>query len=159
MTAPAIQPPGDASWLLWANLALLPLWPLAWTAPLLRTGLLPFFDGTEISVFSALGALWSEDILLALLIGLFGVAMPLAKTLALAAVHARRLGPAALPALEALGKLSMADIFLLALTIVIAKGVGLGRIEAAWGLPLFAACVLLSMLLSHLTARRLRSLS
>ena len=144
--------------LFWANAALLLLWPVAWAAPLLHTGLLPFL-GEDVSILSGLASLWEADILLALIVGLLGVLMPLVKTLALAAVHTARLGPAAMPALEILGKLAMADVFLLALTVVIAKGVGVGRVETAWGLPLFAALVLGGMLLSHLTKKRLRSAS
>ena len=48
------------------------------------------------------------------------------------------------PALAILGKLAMADIFLIAIYIVVAKGVGVGRLETAWGLYLFTFCVLLS---------------
>jgi hypothetical protein len=42
----------------------------------------------------------------------------------------------------------MADIFLIALYIVIARGVGVGRVETAWGLYLFTAAVLASLALS-----------
>ena len=40
-----------------ANLSLLVLFPLAWFAPLLRAGLLPFFGLDEISVVTGLQAL------------------------------------------------------------------------------------------------------
>ncbi len=138
------------------NLALLVLYPVAWAAPLVRTGLLPFFEGEAISLLSGLQTLWLSDPLLAGLVALFGLVLPYAKTLALAAVHFGRLGARALPVIEVLGKLSMADVFLIALTIVIAKGVGVGRVDTAWGLPLFAGCVLASLALSLLTARELR---
>jgi hypothetical protein len=48
----------------------------------------------------------------------------------------------------------MADIFLIALYIVIAKGVGVGRLETGWGLYLFTACVLLSLWIASAEARR-----
>ncbi len=48
------------------------------------------------------------------------------------------------PITTILGKLAMADIFLIAIYIVVAKGVGVGRLETAWGLYLFTFCVLLS---------------
>lgn len=140
-----------------ANLALLALYPLAWSAPVARTGFLPFLPGEEISILSGLASLWEADRALALLVGLLALALPYAKTLALAAVHFGRLPPRALPALELLGKLSMADVFLLAMTIVIVKGVGVGRVETAWGLWLFAFCILLSLALSLITSRRHRS--
>lgn len=140
-----------------ANLALLVLYPLAWIAPVARTGFLPFLGGEDVSILSGLGSLWEADPALALLVALLALALPYAKTLALAAVHIGRLSPRVLPALELLGKLSMADVFLLAMTIVIVKGVGVGRVETAWGLWLFAFCVLLSLILSLITSRRYRS--
>lgn len=137
------------------NLVLLVLFPLAWTAPLFRAGLLPLFGLSEVSVISGLVALIEEDLFLALVVGLFALVAPLAKTLALAVVHlgfadARLLGP-----IKALGRLAMADIFLIALYIVAARGVGVGRIETAWGLYLFTFCILASLAVAHLTDRRL----
>ncbi|MEO0990507.1 MAG: paraquat-inducible membrane protein A, partial [Pseudomonadota bacterium] len=38
------------------NLSLLILFPISWFAPLMRAGLLPFFDLDEISVISGLQA-------------------------------------------------------------------------------------------------------
>jgi uncharacterized paraquat-inducible protein A len=139
-----------------ANLVLLALFPVAWFAPLLRAGLLPFFGMDEISVISGLGVLWEEAPLLAALVALFALAAPLAKSLLLAAVQwggpTRLLGPVHL-----LGRLAMADIFLIALYIVAAKGVGVGRVETAWGLWLFTACVLGSLLVAHFTERALQA--
>ncbi|WP_339948430.1 paraquat-inducible protein A [uncultured Albimonas sp.] len=142
--------------LIWANLALLILFPLAWAAPLVEAGLIPFLDGETISILSGVAALWADEPLLAGLVGLFGVAMPYAKTLALAGVHFGRLSSRWLPALEVLGKLSMADVFLVALAVIVAKGVGWGRVETAWGLPLFAGCVLASLAISLATGRARR---
>ncbi len=60
-----------------------------------------------------------------------------------------------LPVLNWLGKLAMADVFLIALYIVIIKGVGMAKIETAWGgLYFFTACILTSLVISHLTAKR-----
>ena len=56
--------------------------------------------------------------------------------------------------LELLGKLAMADVFLIALYIVVVKGVHLARVENGWGLYLFTFCVLASITASHLTAKR-----
>ena len=44
----------------------------------------------------------------------------------------------------------MADIFLIALYIIVVKGVGLARVEVAWGLYLFTACVLAAIAFGHL---------
>ena len=141
------------AWLAWANLALLVLFPLAWAAPLVTAGLIPFLDGETISILSGVATLWEDEPGLAALVALFGVAMPYAKTLALAGVHFGRLGSRWLPALAVLGKLSMADVFLVALGVIVAKGVGWGRVETAWGLPLFAGCVLASLAISLATGR------
>jgi paraquat-inducible protein A len=143
--------------LLLGNIALLALYPTAWAAPLVHAGFLPFLSGRDVSIFSGILSLWDSDRVLAALIALLGVAMPLVKTLALSAVHLGWIGPSALPTLEVLGKLSMADVFLLAVTIVVAKGVGIGRVEPAWGLHLFAFSVLASMAISHFTKRSLRN--
>jgi len=54
------------------------------------------------------------------------------------------------------GKLAMADVFLIALYIVLAKGVGVGTVETGWGLYLFTFCVLLSLLITEITKRQLK---
>ncbi len=128
-----------------ANLALLLLYPIAWAAPLARAGFLPWFSGSEISILGGVGDLWQADAALAVLVAAFAVLIPYAKTCVLAAVHAGWLGTRALPLIEAVGKLSMADVFLVALYIVVVKGVGIGHVSTAWGLWLFTACVLASM--------------
>jgi uncharacterized paraquat-inducible protein A len=138
------------------NLSLLILFPIAWFAPLLRAGLLPLFSLSEISIISGLQALWETDPSLALLVTALAIFAPYAKTIALALVHFGLLLDKALPALSWLGKLAMADIFLISLYIVIVKGIGIGRVETAWGLWLFTACVLLSLFLSILTSRLLK---
>lgn len=135
------------------NLALLVLFPLAWFAPLMRAGLLPFFDLDEISVISGLQVLWQKDVFLALVVTFLALVAPLAKVAGLALVQFRLASPRLMPALQMLGKLAMADIFLIALYIVLAKGVGVGRVETAWGLYLFTFCVLASFGLSSLHKR------
>ncbi|MBW4960596.1 paraquat-inducible protein A [Sulfitobacter sp. CW3] len=133
------------------NLSLLILYPIAWAAPLMRAGVLPLFGLTEISVLSGVRALWASDIFLALVVTVFAFIAPYLKTLGLALVHFGVLGPRALPALAFIGKLAMADVFLIALYITLAKGIGFGRIEVAWGLYLFTACILMSLWISWKT--------
>ena len=130
-----------------ANLALLILFPLSWFAPLLRAGLLPLFGLSEISVVSGLQSLWQVDPVLALLVTFFAVFAPMMKTIGLALIHFGLLAPRALPALHWLGRLAMADVFLVAIYIVAVKGVGLGTVETAWGLYLFTGCILASLLI------------
>ncbi|MBF9058873.1 paraquat-inducible membrane protein A [Rhodobacterales bacterium HKCCSP123] len=128
------------------NLALLILFPLAWTAPLMRAGLLPLFGLEEISVLSGLAALWrGGEVALALLVALFALVAPMAKTVALALVHLSRAPITLLPAVQMLGKLAMADVFLIAVYITLAKGMAVGRVETAWGLWLFTGCALASL--------------
>ncbi|MEM8980338.1 MAG: paraquat-inducible protein A [Pseudomonadota bacterium] len=139
-----------------ANAALLILFPLSWFAPLMRAGLLPFFKLPEISVISGLQSLWKSDILLALVVTFFALVAPLLKTLGLALIQFNLMSRATLPALTTLGKFAMADVFLIALYVVLAKGIGVGRVEVAWGLYLFTFCILASLVLSVLTARQLK---
>lgn len=137
-----------------ANLALLVLFPIAWFAPLLRAGVLPLFSLSEISVISGLQSLWGSDPILALLVTFFALFAPYVKTLGLALVHINWLDLRALPVLSWLGKLAMADIFLIALYITVAKGIGIGRIETAWGIYLFSGCIIASLFISQLTPRK-----
>lgn len=139
----------------YANLTLLILFPVAWFAPLLRAGIaLPLFGLSEISIISGLQELWQSDVILALLVTFFALFAPYLKTIGLALVQFDLLAPRALPALHLMGKLAMADIFLIALYIIVIKGVGLARVEVAWGLYLFTACVLAAITFGHLVDKR-----
>ena len=122
----------------------------------MRAGLLPLFGLSEITVLSGLAVLWDSDRVLAVLVALFALVAPYAKTAALAAVQLGLAPTRWLGAVKALGRLAMADIFLIALYIVVAKGVGVGRVETAWGLYLFTGAILASLALSHLTERALK---
>lgn len=137
-----------------ANLCLLILFPIAWFAPLLRAGLLPLFGLAEISVITGLQSLWRSDAVLALVVTGFAIFAPMLKTLGLALVQFGLLSGRAMPSLHLLGKLAMADIFLIALYIVVVKGVGLAHVETAWGLHLFTGCVVASLLIGLLTKGR-----
>ena len=134
------------------NLALLVLFPIAWFAPLLRAALLPWFGMDEISVISGLQSLWGTDPALALLVTFFAIFAPYAKTIGLSLIHWQLLKSSTLPVLNILGKLAMADVFLIALYVVLAKGIGHATIETAWGLYLFTACILASLAISWRTA-------
>lgn len=137
----------------YTNLALLILFPLSWFAPLMRAALLPVFGMDEISVITGLQALWGSDVVLALVVTVFAIFAPWLKTIGLALLHFGLLSPKTLPALHILGKLAMVDVFLVALYIVLMKGIGLATIEVAWGLYLFTACILASLAISIQTAR------
>ena len=135
------------------NLSLLVWFPIAWMAPLLKAGLLPFFSLSEISVLSGLQSLWEKDIFLAVAVTFFALVAPYLKTIGLALIHFNLASPKLLPSITLMGKLAMADIFLIALYIVIAKGVGVGRLETGWGLYAFTACVLVSLYCSLMSKK------
>ncbi|KII19249.1 paraquat-inducible protein A [Phaeobacter sp. S60] len=138
------------------TLSLLILYPVAWFAPLMRAGLLPIFGLSEISVITGLQSLWGSDVILALTVTAFAIFAPYLKTIGLALVQWGLLDMRVQPVLHVLGKLAMADVFLIALYITLAKGIGYATIETAWGLYLFTGCILASIVLSLLTARHLR---
>lgn len=143
----------------YANLSLLILFPIAWFAPLMRAGLgLPLFSLDEISVISGLQSLWKSDVFLALLVTFFALFAPYMKTIGLALIHFDLLNAKVQPVLHLLGKLAMADIFLIALYITLSKGIGIGKIETAWGLYLFTACIIASLGISYLTERRQKAM-
>jgi paraquat-inducible protein A len=147
------------------NLTLMVAFPIAWFSPLLTTALVPplhlpvwlggntLFEPITLTVISGIQKLLETDILLALVVTVFAMVAPLLKCLGMALIHFNLLTDAAQPVIMTLGKLAMADVFLLALHIVIAKGVGVGQIEVAWGLYLFTAAVLTSLGISLLTKR------
>lgn len=137
----------------WVNLALLVLFPVSWFAPLMRAGLLPIFGLSEISVVTGLQSLWQSDVVLALVVTFFAIFAPMLKTLGLALVHIGWLDARATPVLGVLGKLAMADVFLIAIYITLAKGIGLGHVEPAWGLYLFTGCIVLSLIVGILSRK------
>ena len=137
------------------NLLLLSLYPVSWIAPLAHAGFLPFFSGNEITLLGGIANLWESDAALAALVAAFAIVIPYGKTLCLAAIHYGHLGPRALPLIEIIGKLSMADVFLIALYIVLVKGVGIGHVVSAWGLWLFTGCVLASIWVGFETKRKI----
>jgi len=141
-------------WIKYANLALLILFPLAWFTPLLQAGLLPLFGLAEISVISGLQALWQTDVFLALVVTLFAIFAPMMKTLGLALMHFGYLSRRLIPAMGFLGKLAMADVFLLSLYIVVVKGVGIGQVRVSWGMYFFTACILASLAITYLTEKK-----
>ena len=130
------------------NLALLALYPVAWVAPLMEARVLWVLGGDSVSIASGIAALWSSDILLALLVGLLALAVPYAKVIATELHLAGRLPDRYARALPFIARLSMADIFLIALYVVLAKGIAGASVTPQWGLWLFTACVLTSLGLS-----------
>ena len=124
--------------------------PATWWLPLF-VARVPFLWREQVTVVSGLAALWDLDRFLFAVVLLCSVVAPVAKLVATLHVWYRAplaAAPKALGRLALLGKLSMAELFLLAVVIVGFKGVGIGRIEVAWGLEAFATVVVLSFALS-----------
>jgi paraquat-inducible protein A len=138
-------------------LASLLLVPVTWWLPLF-TARVPFLWRQYVSIATGLAELWRLDRLLFAAVLLFSVLAPLAKGAALAWVWyrvPRTRAPALLDRLAVLGKLSMTEVFLLALIIVGLKGVGIGTVEVAWGLQAFVLVVVLSLAASTWAAAAL----
>ena len=129
--------------------------PLVWFAPLMRAGLLPLFGLSEISVVSGLQSLWDSDVVLALLVTFFALVAPVAKLGGLLLVQTGLASRKLMPALDVMAKFAMADIFLIALYIVVVKGIGLATVETAWGLYVFSGLVVVSIALGVWTSRTL----
>ena len=138
------------------NLGLLVLFPLSWFAPLMHAGLLPLFGLSQISIITGVQSLCQTDIILACLVMFFALIAPMLKTGLLALMHFGVVPPSGFSLLALLGKLAMADVFLIALYIVIFKSVGLGHVETAWGLYFFSFCILASVAVQALSQREFR---
>ena len=124
--------------------------PLSWWLPLFDARV-PFLWRQQVSIATGLVELWRLDLLLCAAVFLFSVLAPLVKGAALVWVwyrvprtRTRQL----LDRLTLLGKLSMTEMFLLAVIIVAIKGVGIGSVEVRWGLHLFVLAITLSYAVS-----------
>jgi len=97
---------------------------------------------------SGISSLLEKDLFLAIIVILFAIIAPIAKVVGTALIQFGRVSDTWKPTIQVMGKFAMADIFLVAIYIVVAKGVGVGRLEVGWGLYLFTACVLLGFIIS-----------
>lgn len=130
-------------------------------APLLTLERFLIF-ANRVSLYGGLGDLWVQgEWFLFILIGGFSVLFPLLKLLLLAAAvnlpGDRHHGP--LHWLEAVGRWSMLDVFVVALLVVSVKLRGLAAVQVEIGAYAFAAAVLLTMALVswvHLLAGKVR---
>ncbi|MFN3293338.1 MAG: paraquat-inducible protein A [Gemmobacter sp.] len=130
--------------------------PVAWFAPLMTVRLrLAFWaEGTDVSLISTLQALWSDDPGLALVLSFLALAAPMLKLLGAALILLGALTPRAEGALWLLGRLAMADVFLIAVYIALFKGLDAATIRPGWGLWAYTGAVLASLALSSWLARR-----
>jgi paraquat-inducible protein A len=115
-----------------ANLALLVLFPISWFMPLLEVGLMPelnipwkffgkkippLFGLENITVISGIQLLWKSDVYLALLVSFFALFSPIIKVLGTSLIQFNLLSSSLKPYIEFLGKLAMADIFIISIFI------------------------------------------
>ncbi|MFA7433371.1 MAG: paraquat-inducible protein A [Gemmobacter sp.] len=143
--------------LLFASGALMVLFPVAWFAPLMtvRVTLRFWAEGSDLSVISTLQSVWAQDAVLALVLTFLAIVAPTIKVLGLALILLRLMSPRLHGVLYLIGRLAMADVFLIAVYIALFQGIQGGTITLGWGLYLFTGCVLASVALS-LAAARLR---
>ncbi|NOX72989.1 MAG: paraquat-inducible membrane protein A [Alphaproteobacteria bacterium] len=142
-----------------ANLSLLILFPVAWFAPLMKSGLWPIQSLREYSIMDALQGVWKNDVYLALLMTFFAVFAPYIKIISTALIQFNLMSPRLMGPMQFIGKLAMADIYAIAIFIVIYTGIDVagisGQVETSWGLYLFTGNVIASILISHFTRKSL----
>jgi len=139
------------SWIGPMLIAWLLAFPIVTLLPLL-TIKVPFLARKDMSLFAVVVELGRLDLPLCLVVLVFGIVLPVLK-MALSAFLWYTSPPYRhnlMRKLTILGKLSMLDIFLIAMIVVGFKGVGIGRIEIRFGAYIFAASVILALGLSLL---------
>jgi len=140
-----------------AMIALLAVaFPVAWFAPLMtvKVRLVFWASGTDVTLISTLQALWSDDPVLALVLGFLTLVAPMLKLLGAALVVLHLLSPRVEGALWLLGRLAMADVLLMVVYMALFKGLDGGTITTGWGLWVYTGAVLGSLGLSLWLARR-----
>ena len=146
------------------NLVLIIAFPISWFVPLMEVGLfekveisieilglkLPdLFGLTEVTIISAIQTLWSEDKYLALIVTFFALFAPLVKTIGLSLIQFKLLSEQVKSTIQFIGKLAMADVFIIAFTCILIKGLSVGKIEILYGTYLFSACIIVSIIISY----------
>ncbi len=130
--------------------------PVAWFAPLMtvKVRLIFWASGTDVTVISTLRALWVDDPALALVLIFLTLVAPMLKLLGSALIVLHLLSPRIEGALWLLGRLAMADVFLIVVYMALFKGLDGGTITPGWGLWAYTGAVLGSLGLSLWLARR-----
>ena len=137
------------------------MYPISWFVPLFEVGLineiklnweifnkkLPvLFEMNEVSIFTSVQVIWQNDPYLALLVTFFALVAPLIKVMGMLLIQLNLMSTTLKPVVAYVGKLAMADVFLIAFACVIIKGVNLGEMNVLWGTYMFSGCVLLSII-------------
>ncbi len=156
---------GPDRWLGWATILAGGLLVAGWTLPIMTVERL-FFLSREISILRGVAELWNEDeVLLAVVIGLFSIVLPVVK-LALALHLFYRADPGsgrmrrALVWMEAAGRWSMLDVFVVALIVVAVRTSLIDDVSVHAGVYVFTAAIVLSLLVvQRMTALARRALA
>ena len=137
------------------------LYPIGLFAPAIETRHLGWLRDDH----SLAGLVWGlasrDQIWLALTVGLFSIAFPLTKLVWMWRLQFRRgvpPGPTALRWLERLGKWSMADVLIVALTVFTLQGSGWLGAQPEIGIAVFAAATVIAMLCSGRISAQLRAI-
>lgn len=140
------------------SLLLLALLPGVFFVPLLSTGFW-FFSKSNLTLAHAVYELYSTDKLLFAIVAVSGILFPFMKSIMSAycwycvpILNVER----HLAALAYVAKLSMLDIMLLAVFVVAFKGVGVGSVHVKYGLYVYAAVVVLSLIVNIAMTRSAR---
>lgn len=124
------------------------LLPLGLILPLMETARLVVLRSTY-SVIETLQVLWAtEEFALALLLGVFCVAIPVAKACVLTWIHlsSRTFGRGALRVVDIMGKWSLSEVLIVAAMIVLWSSDGFSNAASLPGLWIYTASTVLLML-------------
>jgi paraquat-inducible protein A len=130
--------------------------PVAWFAPLMtvKVRLVFWASGTEVTLISTLQALWADDAVLALVLSFLTLVAPMLKLLGTALILLGLLSRRVEGVLWLLGRLAMADVFLIVVYMALFKGLDGGTLRPGWGLWAYTGAVLGSLVLSLWLAMR-----
>ena len=137
------------------------LYPIGLLVPAIETRQLGWLRDDH----SLAGLVWGlanqDQLWLALTVGLFSIAFPLTKLVWMWRLQFSRARPAsstALRALEALGKWSMADVLIVAMTVFTLQGSGWLGAQPRPGIAIFALATVIAMLCSGRISAQLRAM-
>lgn len=118
-----------------------------------QCGPVTFVRVGKISILSGIASIWDTDPFLALMVISFAISAPFIKVVSQVAIDfwSRLILPKWAALL--LARFAMADVFLIALYVAIVKGIGIGRVTTEWGIYLFSACVISSLIVTLQNAR------
>ena len=125
------------------NLSLLVLFPVSWIAPVMAYGIDKDWDLETQSILGGIPLLWESDKLLAAIVVALAIVAPIVKVSCTSLMQFNLLSKKYMSIANIASRLAFTDILLVALTILITKGIGVGHVESQWGLYLFSFSVAL----------------